>query len=138
MDLIEQIRAFNRFYTSKLGILDAELFETGYSLTEGRIIYEIGAAQLIARDLTKIISVDEGYLSRIISKMVKQGIVERVPTQQDRRKMILKLSTKGLKIRDSLNKSSNEQLQKITKNLSASQRRDLAEAFQTIHNLLKK
>jgi DNA-binding MarR family transcriptional regulator/GNAT superfamily N-acetyltransferase len=38
------IRAFNRFWTNHMGMLDAGLLDTPYSLTEARIIFELGQA----------------------------------------------------------------------------------------------
>ena len=40
-DLITEIQGFNRYYTNIIGLLDAGIAESEYSLTEARIIYEI-------------------------------------------------------------------------------------------------
>ena len=37
IDLITEIRGFNRFYTNILGLLDQHILDSGYSLTEARV-----------------------------------------------------------------------------------------------------
>ena len=39
---ISAVREFSRFYTGKMGVLDEHLLESGFSLAEARIIYELG------------------------------------------------------------------------------------------------
>ena len=49
MDEIAEIRAFNRFYTRQIGVLDASNLQTRFSLGEARIIYEIADVIRVVR-----------------------------------------------------------------------------------------
>ena len=49
-DQIAAVRAFSRFYTRKLGIIEPKLLDSPFTLQEARIIYEIGQRGELHRD----------------------------------------------------------------------------------------
>src|SRR5216683_2071459 len=64
---ISAVRAFNRFYTRKLGVLDQQLLKSPFSLSEARVLYELATREdLAAKEIGIELGLDPGYLSRII------------------------------------------------------------------------
>jgi hypothetical protein len=64
---ISAVREFNRFYTARLGLLRRRHLESEFSLTEARILYEIGANPLTtASTLRGTLELDAGYISRLL------------------------------------------------------------------------
>ena len=76
--IIADIRQFNRFYTNILGVLNKHVLDTGYTLTEARVVLEIGFMEpCIANQLVEKLDMDRSYMSRIISKLHKDGLLEK-------------------------------------------------------------
>lgn len=95
-DFIQQIREFNRFYTAQIGILNRNYLDTGYSVTENRIFYELYSRQEVsANQLSDMLQLDKGYISRILSNFEKNGLITRLPAGSDRRKFHIHLTQKG-------------------------------------------
>jgi DNA-binding MarR family transcriptional regulator/N-acetylglutamate synthase-like GNAT family acetyltransferase len=106
---VAAIRAFNRFYTRQIGLLEDGIHRSEFSLAEARVIYE--AAQdksTSASAIAKKLDLDQGYLSRMITKLVDQRIVVKQPSPSDRRQYQLKLSSKGRAVFARLNRASDK------------------------------
>lgn len=138
-ELIDKVREFNRFYTNVIGLLDRQFLDTSFSLTEGRVLYEISHTELCtAKKIRSNIRIDEGYLSRIIDKFMQRGLVKKTPAPQDRRLHIIQLTEKGKKEFSMLNENSNKQISQLVNKLSVSERAELAELMGRIEHLLQR
>src|ERR1700712_3960057 len=83
---IAAVRAFNRFYTRKLGVLDQQFIKSPYSLSEARVLYELAHREdLAAKEIGLELGLDPGYLSRIIQNFDENGLITRKPLASDRR-----------------------------------------------------
>src|SRR4030095_7127802 len=95
-DVIDKIRGFNRFYTTVIGLLDQHFLDSPFSLTEGRVLYEIcNTDECTAKKIREKILIDEGYLSRILDSFSKRGFIKKTPSQMDRRLRIIIPTEKG-------------------------------------------
>ncbi len=95
-EAVRRIRAFNRFYTARIGVLDRRILHSPWSLAEVRTLYEIAHDEGInARRLVQALAVDEGYLSRTIERLVAGGLVTRRRSDSDGRVLRLRLSARG-------------------------------------------
>jgi DNA-binding MarR family transcriptional regulator len=78
---VSEIRGFNRFYTRILGLLRPKLAGSAFGLTEARVLFELAHAdQMEVAELRRVLDLDAGYLSRILSRFISDGLVEREPS----------------------------------------------------------
>ena len=93
---IAAVRAFNRFYTRKLGVLDQQLLKSPFSLSEARVLYELAhREELAAKEIGIELGLDPGYLSRIVQKFDEDGLITRKPLASDRRQYRLGADGQG-------------------------------------------
>lgn len=93
---IADIRAFNRFYTRQLGLLNEHIAKSDFSLAEGRVLYEIDRlGHTTGIELVQLLGVDPAYVSRIMQKLVKLGLIASSPIPSDRRRNALALTAEG-------------------------------------------
>ncbi len=135
--LINSIREFNRFYTAIIGVVNNHILNSEYSLTEARVIYELAySGVLTARAIKEKLQIDEGYLSRIIAKFLKNGIIGKVQSDNDKRAYILHLTNKGKMVSNMINKQSDQQISKLIEHLSKSERDMLENLIMQVKDLL--
>src|SRR3954469_13904412 len=90
---VAAIRAFNRFYTSRIGALRDGLLATAHPLPEARVLYELGQRDAIdVADLRRTLELDGGYLSRLLARLEEQGLVARERSAHDARRQRVALT----------------------------------------------
>lgn len=135
-DPVATVRAFNRFYTRHLGVLDQQLLESPYSLTEARVLYELASKDgQSAKEIGAGLKLDAGYLSRILQTFNEKGLVVRKPSPADRRQYQLSLTAKGRLAFGRLNRGSHDQVTEMLDGLGAHAPR-VVQAMTTIETLL--
>src|SRR6201994_3838508 len=131
------VRAFNRFYTRKLGVLDQHLGKSAFSLSEARVLYELAHRDdLAAKEIGVELGLDPGYLSRIVQSFDEKGLITRKPLPSDRRQACLNLTAKGRQSFARLVLSSQNEVAAMLAVLSPGEARRLTGAMATIENLL--
>ena len=93
---VSAVRRFNRRYTQRLGLLDEGHLESAFSLAEVRILYELAHGQATtAASLVQGLGLDPGYVSRILRRLEKGGLVAREASARDGRVRLLRLTKRG-------------------------------------------
>ena len=137
-DQIAAVRAFNRFYTRKLGVLDQHLGKSPFSLSEARVLYELAHRDdLAAKEIGNELGLDAGYLSRIVQSFDEKGLITRKPLPADRRQYQLSLTAKGRQTFAKLNLGSQNEVAAMLAQLSASDATRLTQAMATIEAMLE-
>ena len=137
-DPIAAVRAFNRFYTRKLGVLDQYLGNSAFSLSEARVLYELAQRDdLAAKEIGNELGLDPGYLSRIVQSFDEKGLITRKPLPADRRQYQLSLTAKGRQAFAKLNVSSQNEVGAMLAQLSPGDASRLTQAMATIEAVLE-
>ncbi|WP_053203903.1 bifunctional helix-turn-helix transcriptional regulator/GNAT family N-acetyltransferase [Jiangella muralis] len=136
-DQVAAVRQFNRFYTRVMGFLDQELLRSGYSLTEARIVFELGR-----RDVTEVgalretLDIDAAQLSRTLARFESAGLIERTRSAADGRKLLAALTDAGRAARDDLQSRSDRQAEELLGALPDPERRRLVADLDSVRRLL--
>jgi len=138
-DAVQRIRAFNRYYTNLIGVVDRHILDSPWSLTEVRILYEIAHLPgTNARRLNRALSVDEGYLSRTIERLAASGMVRRRRSDSDGRVFQLHLTVGGRKEMEKLEAAAAAEIQSILDPLSGTEVSEVLSCMRRIQALLGK
>jgi len=136
-DRVEAIRGFNRFFTRQIGVLQEGLLHTPYSLTEARVLFELGRrGGLTATDLSGELGLDPGYLSRVLAGLEKRRMLERSRSETDGRRRVLSLTAEGEEAFSLLDARSREEVSEMLGGLLEGDRHRLLEAMRTIEGIL--
>lgn len=132
-DIVTEIRGFNRFYTNILGLLDRHIIDSGYSLTEARILFEISKTDVCtANQLCSVLSVERSYMSKIINKFEKKQLITRHTRDTDNRNMEIRMTREGMKVFHELNSHANKQIEDLIANIDDADCEKLIESIRII------
>lgn len=130
---IARVRAFNRDYTRRIGVLQEGLLESSWSLTEVRVLYEIAHRPgITAGELAADLELDRGYLSRILKGFESKKLLARAAAAEDARRYHLKLTALGKRVFEPLDRRSQEHVRQMLSGLNEGQRGRLLDAMSTI------
>jgi DNA-binding MarR family transcriptional regulator len=134
---VAAVRGFNRFYTRLLGLLDEKLLASPVSLTEARVLWELERYPRIrAEDLLERLSVDRGYMSRILSRLERAGFLSRTAHARDGRMRLLDLTPQGHAFLSDLEEKASAQITGLLEPLPPEKRKRLVQAMAEVEALL--
>lgn len=138
---IAAVRRFNRFYTQRIGVLREHLLDSPFSLTGVRVLYELAHSPTSSQAPTAVelaarLTLDEGYLSRILRRFEQHGLVRKRPSAVDGRQKSLALTERGRREIARLDARSHAEVGTLLATLSAAEQERLVGAMQTVSRLL--
>lgn len=134
---VAAVRRFNRFYTARIGVLQAAWLDSPFSLTQARVLYEISVRNgATATDIARELGLDAGYLSRILRRFQKLGLIRRQTSPDDGRQSFLSLTGRGRKAYAPLEAQAKHQVGSMLRRLPAPQQDELVSALRTAEALL--
>ena len=139
LDLTETaiLRRFNRMYTRFIGTLNEGLLQTEFTLAEARVLYELATRTAPnASEIVETLSLDPGYLSRLLGKLEQNGLLRREASEFDARSAQLLLTPRGRAAFKKLNALSEQQAQTVLQSLPNQARIELIQSMQSIEGIL--
>ncbi len=136
-DPVAAVRAFNRLYTNVIGVLRGGYLNTPYSLTEARLLFELGQ-----RDRTEVsalrrgLDIDAGYLSRILSRFEGDQLVTREKSDTDARRQVIALTAAGRALQQSLDSRAAEEIGALLGRLGEEAQQRLVASMREITQVL--
>lgn len=133
---VQAVRRFNRFYTQTIGLLRDGLNATPYSLGEARLIYELAhRREASATELCRALALDAGFMSRLLTKLERAGLVARRPSPDDARRLLVSLTATGRDAFARLDDAASADVSALLAPLDAAQREEAAGAMATLTRL---
>jgi DNA-binding MarR family transcriptional regulator/GNAT superfamily N-acetyltransferase len=137
-DHVTVVRAFNRFYTNVIGLLQEGLLATPYSLTEARVIFELaGRDHADATELRRVLDIDAGYLSRVLARLEGGQLISRQRSAGDGRRLAIGLTEQGQAAFRMLDMRSASQISELLDRLSGADQRRLTSAMATVREIIE-
>jgi len=137
---IAAVRAFNRFYTQRIGVLSEHLLGSPFALTGVRVLYELAhwppAEAATASVLAQKLALDEGYLSRTLRDFERRGFLRKKALAGDGRRKALVLSGRGKRFFARLEARSRGEMAAMLGALATQEQERLVAAMQAIAGLL--
>ena len=135
---IKKIREFNRYYTVWLNVISKSYLGTKFSWPESRVLFEIYLCdEISATELCDHLNMDKGYVSRILAKFEKNGLITRelVPGSKGLKK--LRLTDAGKREAKQIDQNGDEQIIQKLEALDGETCKKLCEAMMLIENILR-
>ena len=134
---VAAVRAFNRFYTRRVGALAEGLLRTPYPLPEARVLFELGRREVTDTGaLRRALDVDAGYLSRLLARLEERGLVAREPHDDDGRRRRVRLTAAGADAFALLDRRSADEIGGLLAGLGEERQRGLLTAMDTVREAL--
>jgi len=134
--VVNAVRQFNRFYTSRIGVLDPYL-GSDMSLTDVRVLYELAHRETpVASEIGRDLRLDAGYMSRILRRFEAAGWLTREPHARDARQSVLRLTEAGHTAFAPLQQKSRDEAAALLSPLPPHDRRQVVDAMARIERLL--
>lgn len=135
---IEQFRAKLREIERAVWMqTKSEALCCGVTMAQCHAILEIGAAgELNLKHLAARLGLDNSTLSRTVESLVKDGLVERTTSKEDRRATVIRLNQNGRAARDRINSTWNQICRDVFRSIPREKHEQIIESVSILAELL--
>lgn len=138
-NIIKKIRQFNRYYTIWLDVMNKDYLGTRFSWPESRVLFAIYQNQGInATEICEHLHMDKSYMSRILTKLEKDGLITRQLVLGSKGIKQLYLTKTGVEEAKRIDQNADNQIFKKLKNMEKEDCDRLCEAMVLIEKTMRK
>jgi DNA-binding MarR family transcriptional regulator/GNAT superfamily N-acetyltransferase len=134
--MVSQVRRFNRIVTHRVGALEDRFLARDLSLGEARMLWEIGPQGRDVRSLRMGLSLDSGYVSRLLHSLEAARLVKVGPSDADKRIKTARLTAAGSLERAVLDERAERRAESLLAPLTQAQRVRLVAAMEDVERLM--
>ncbi len=135
---LKKIRQFNRYYTAWLDVMNKSYLGTGLAWPESRVLFEIYLSNGIsATEICGNLNMDKSYVSRILSKFEKQGLITRELVPGSKGLKRLHLTNAGTKAAQKIDSNGDRQITDKLKDMDEETCEKLCAAMEFIAKTLR-
>jgi len=132
-DDVAALRAFNRTYTRRLGLLEAHLDKSPFTLSEARILYELAhRSDPTGAEIARALELDPAQISRTLKRFAERGLVETREDPGHGRHQLLTLTPEGRTVFAALEAGTKTAIGALLDGLPPFRRENLLAAAETI------
>ncbi len=136
-EYINRIRAFNRYYTKLLGVLNKYYLESEFGLPEVRILQDVYLhPDRSSKDISGELNMDKGLLSRLLKQLEQKGYIYRKGTERDNRMGLINLTEKGCEVYRYLDAAAYQSVEETFAHLNDNQLQELINNMDSIYNTI--
>lgn len=135
-DPIPTVRRFYRALTLRVGVFTDSFLGRGRPLADSRLLFEIGREGADVRELRSRLSLDSGYLSRLLRSLERHGLIEVAPLETDMRVRRARLTAAGLDELEELDRLGDRFAERTLDPLTDAERTRLVKAMSDVEKLL--
>ncbi len=135
---VDAVRAFNRFYTKEIGLLGRGFMGTPFTLTQARVLWEIGHGDGLTdvAEIRRELDLDPGYLSRLLASFEEKGLVMRDRSERDRRRQVVRLTGSGRAAVRNFDRRASDELSELLEEHTEDEQHRLVEAMGVVRATL--
>jgi DNA-binding MarR family transcriptional regulator/GNAT superfamily N-acetyltransferase len=135
---VAAVRRFNRAATRFAGALARGYLGTEFTLQEARVLFEVGRGPGLSSGAVQArLGIDQAFLSRLLSRLERRGLLVRGRSAADARRHDLRLTARGAAAWRHLQQRADADVALRLAPLPAQARRRLVEAMATVARILE-
>ena len=134
---VAEMRAFNRFYTALVGVLNRKFLNGPLSLPEARVLHAINSQKgITANELVPLLHIDKSYLSKILIRFEKKKFLTKKVLASDGRAYELRLTAAGRKEFERCDRMSDEFVRQMLVQVTEEEREELVGCMRRVEEIL--